>query len=1153
MVSYPCPFCGAPAGLESGCGGCGRPPFPDAAEVVRLNARTRELYSEVEAARARFGSAVLAYNAAVSQRNLLAARVKASVATTPRPVAPASPAAAAPATTPPAAAPPTTAPPATVPAAPAGGFERRPEAAPRTVQNLLFVLGGLLLGAAAIVFTAVAWASFGVLGRAAILAAVTLVTLAVPPLTQRRGLRATAETFAALGLLLVVLDGYAAWYVDLAGLAGATLPTTYAGIVFALAGAVGGGYAALTRLRAPALAAVLAVQPVLPLLALHRGLGATGWTLVFVILAAADVALANRLARPTGQAAWVASGLAVLSALPPALHTLATVDGVPAALRIAGVLAALAALVVAAGAPHPRATQPAAGIAVGIVAVGLARLVAEVVPGQRYVAFAVLGLAVAALALVAPARVRAGVRAGALVVAGGFAVPYAAFALLAAARGAVHALPAWHPAATAAGRLFDWQEPAALVLLAGAVWLLVRHPVVPWTALLLVTFAAPSAFAGPDPALAALADGIALVMMATAFATAGVAVAKPAEGAKVWTSEVLALLGLPVVGAHLAVVGLVSPAVTLAAYALLGAVAAAVAVRSAGRATGFPAAVLGLLALPVAGAAGFRLASLGTVAVPPALAGATAGLALVLAAALALRDRAWGWVLNAGTVATAMAGAGVTIAAAVAAAANHGATWFGTFGAAALAGTWLAARAFRPASVRGRHAVAAVVPALLATVSLVPAVLEALLRPLGWIGAIWRGAPGGVGLGPDGTEWWRDQPPAFGAAASAVTLAVLAGLAVLVAGRFGMARWGVAAPPALLAIVLGCVAAGAPWPVVPAATLATGLATALGAALRRPSRGTVVAAIACWFGIVPGLSGLLAAAWSTLAGLGLLVAAAVVAGVAGRSAVARGTAWAVAGTAGAWLAFAAGRAAGLPLTTTAYLVLAAAGLALGGGFLLRGRGAEGRLLDGVAHAAAVVAFLLSTADIAAAGGVAGLWGVALGLRALGGPARIAYAAGAVAAELVAYELVLVAREVSVAEAYTAPVALAALVAGWFAARRNPGLTSWTAFGPALLAGLLPSLALVMTTPGAPGRRLVLGFVAVAVVLTGARLRLKAPIAAGGAVLAVLAWHEVLLFWDYLPRWAPLAVAGALLVGFAVTYERRIRDLTRLRDAVGRMR
>jgi hypothetical protein len=143
--------------------------------------------------------------------------------------------------------------------------------------------------------------------------------------------------------------------------------------------------------------------------------------------------------------------------------------------------------------------------------------------------------------------------------------------------------------------------------------------------------------------------------------------------------------------------------------------------------------------------------------------------------------------------------------------------------------------------------------------------------------------------------------------------------------------------------------------------------------------------------------------------------------------------------------------------------------------------------------------------------------------------------------------------VALTEAYTVPVALAAVVAGWFAARRRPALTSWTAFGPALLAGLLPSLALVLVTPGGPHRRLLLGAAAVAIVLAGSRLRLRAPIAAGGAVLAVLAWHEILLFWDYLPRWAPLAVAGALLVGFAVTYERRIRDLARLRDAMGRMR
>ncbi|MEU7872327.1 hypothetical protein [Dactylosporangium sp. NPDC049140] len=1279
------------------------------------------------------------------------------------------------------------------------------------MQNLLFVLGGLLLGAAAIVFAAVAWASFGVLGRAAILAVVTLLTLSVPPLVLRRGLRATGETFAALGLLLVVLDGYAAWYVDLVGLATGTIPTTYAGITFAVTAAVGGGYAVLTRLRAPGLAAVLALQPVLPLLALHRGFGATGWTFVFVVVAALDVALATVVSRNwTGQdslggvavngqsvqdsltdavangpnehgprsgavangpnehgvrgggvaggpnehgvrgggvangpnehdprsggvangpnehdprsggvangpnehgvrgggvagglnergvrsggvvgggfghdslsgagsggrgggrapgragfgpVAWVAAvaaGVAVLSALPPALHSLATVDGVPAALRIAGVMALLAALVVVTGGMHPATTQAGAGVAVVIVGVAGARLVAEVVPDQRYVAFGGLALLVAAVALVVPERLRGGARFGAAVVVSGFALPYALFAVYAALRTAALALPVWHLSGGANGlsvwdergaSIFGWQEPAALGLLAGAGWLLVRHRAVPWAALLLLTFALPAAFTAPEPVLAALVDGVVL---------AGI-VAVVVLRAREWVAFVV----LPFVAAHLAVVALVTPGVTVAGYLVLGVLAAVVTARVGGRGIGLPAAVVGLLTLPVAGAAGFWLLDVGTAGsgvVPPALAGATFGYLLVTGAALVLRNRAW----NAGTVATAVAGAAVTVGATFVAEGNHGATWFGTYATAVLVCVWFAARGFRspgagadaagpggmpaeaagPGGVRadaagvvragspgpdaayadaagggvvradvawsgvvradvdrlsagwrgqdgaagGAHASAGVVPVLFAMVSLLPAVAEVLLRPLGWLGAIWRGAPVGVGLGPDGTEWWAGRPPAFGAGASAVTLAVLALLAVLVAGRFSLARWSFAAPPVLLAAVLGCVAVGAPWPAVPAVTLATGIVAALGAALRRPSPGAVVAGMTCWFGIVPGLSGLLATSWSTILGLALIVGAGIVVGVAGRTVSARVLAWPIAGIAAAWLAFASGRAAELPLATIAYLVLGAAVLSLAGGFLLRGRegggpaidaagaaggGVEGRVLDVVAHAVGVVAFLLAIGDLAAAAGVAGLWGVALGLRALpasgrgvhasgaaprwvagGGPGRVAYVAGAVFAELVAYELVLVAREVGVAEAYTGPVAFAALVAGWFAARRNAALTSWTAFGPGLLAGLLPSLALVAVTPGDPGRRLVLGAVALAVVLAGARLRLKAPIAAGGVVLAVLAWHEVLLFWDYLPRWAPLAMAGAVLVGLAVTYERRIRDLTRLRDAMGRMR
>jgi hypothetical protein len=54
------------------------------------------------------------------------------------------------------------------------------------------------------------------------------------------------------------------------------------------------------------------------------------------------------------------------------------------------------------------------------------------------------------------------------------------------------------------------------------------------------------------------------------------------------------------------------------------------------------------------------------------------------------------------------------------------------------------------------------------------------------------------------------------------------------------------------------------------------------------------------------------------------------------------------------------------------------------------------------------------------------------------------------------------------------------------------------------------------------------------------------------VLALLAVHEVALVWDLIPRWAPLAAAGLVLVAVATTYERRRRDLARLAGVVGRM-
>jgi hypothetical protein len=57
---------------------------------------------------------------------------------------------------------------------------------------------------------------------------------------------------------------------------------------------------------------------------------------------------------------------------------------------------------------------------------------------------------------------------------------------------------------------------------------------------------------------------------------------------------------------------------------------------------------------------------------------------------------------------------------------------------------------------------------------------------------------------------------------------------------------------------------------------------------------------------------------------------------------------------------------------------------------------------------------------------------------------------------------------------------------------------------------------------------------------------------GGLTLAAVAVHELVLVSQLLPTWTPIIAAGLLVVWLAITYERRRRDLARLRHAVNRM-
>lgn len=176
------------------------------------------------------------------------------------------------------------------PAASAAPRPRPPvaDATPRSAQNVLLTLGGTLLTIAAVAFTLVSWGSMGIGGRAAVLSVVTSAALAAPVALLRRSLVSTAESVAALGLVLMVLDAYALHRVALPETDGLGYSAVAAAV---LAGAWTAYGSALPRLRVPLPVAVVAGQLPLPLGALAAGGGPTAFAWAALVTAAADGAV----------------------------------------------------------------------------------------------------------------------------------------------------------------------------------------------------------------------------------------------------------------------------------------------------------------------------------------------------------------------------------------------------------------------------------------------------------------------------------------------------------------------------------------------------------------------------------------------------------------------------------------------------------------------------------------------------------------------------------------------------------------------------------------------------------------------------------------------------------------------------------------------
>ncbi|MEU7616937.1 hypothetical protein AB0B27_12685, partial [Micromonospora rifamycinica] len=774
--------------------------------------------------------------------------------------------------------------------------------------------------------------------------------------------------------------------------------------------------------------------------------------------------------------------------------------------------------------------QITAGLLVPLLAVVLLRPVGELRAGFLLLAVGLVAAVLAGAVRLLPQRHRGGPRIGALLVAAG-AAQVAVLATGGVAALAVdRSLPAWRGAEAGPDLSWGWQLPLAVLLTVTAGVLLLPRAARPVTVLLgvaVTALALPAVTVTPWPATLAvdLAVGAALLPVAVLRGRRTPTVLVGAVGAG-------ALLG------HGLLVAAADPVGLLVALGVVLAVGLAVAlpgrpVNAAARRVAGLALAVGLLTVPAGAAVALRAAGS-----PPwwQLRAGLAAAVLLLVPLLALRRRRPDLDGYAGT-ALALA-----LAAAVVPTVVPGGEPVALYAALALVALALADRRTGPVTP-GR--VVGVGLAGCAVLAAAPVTLTALFAPYGGPVRPWAGVP--TGDGPSAA-------PVVG-----VALLVLALTAALVIHRHTGGRSGpaVAALPfaaAALPVLLLGTAVG--WPLVPAVVLLVGVAALLTAALGGPGAPVTTPVGLLW--TVAGLLGLLATRAGTLAGLALLVAAAAVVGAVGRWAGVRLLGCLTTVAAATCFALTATLAAGLPLRTAGLPVLGVAVAVLLGAPLLTRRGPlTVRALEAAAQAVAVLALLLTIGAIRHAAVICVLWGAAAALRVLypGQSTGRRWGLGAVAggSELLGAWLLLVSGEVALLEAYTLPAAGLTLVAGLLALRARPGLTSWLALGPALAAGLLPSLVSVLVAPDPqPWRRLLLGAAALGVVLVGAVRRWQAPVVLGGGSLVLLALHELVRGWDLLPRWIYLAVGGLTLITLAATYERRRRDVTRLRAAVGRM-
>ncbi|MEU4558903.1 hypothetical protein AB0F72_10965 [Actinoplanes sp. NPDC023936] len=454
----------------------------------------------------------------------------------------------------------------------------------------------------------------------------------------------------------------------------------------------------------------------------------------------------------------------------------------------------------------------------------------------------------------------------------------------------------------------------------------------------------------------------------------------------------------------------------------------------------------------------------------------------------------------------------------------------------------------------------ALLPTLLALFSLAPALRAALVDPLKQINAIWEGPIPALAVPDAGNV----------DATSALAAVLLTGAAALAALGFGgkaSETVPVILPGVALTLLITPIALHAGFPAATGAALVVFTISMLGLALTPPPAATRAPLLRTTRSIVfvigllaggAGLAGSLAEEPLTLFTLGSAIGVGLVAAVGGRTQMARILGWLFAALMGQMFVMTVAISAGLTRQWAAFGVLAVGAVLLSLEAALPRLGlpqyrAEAITVEWCGYASALIAGVLAFDSPAHLAALLAAWGAVLGLTA-SRPDRTPQQRRtlfwvAVGFEIVGWWLFIALAEVAVPEAYTLPFAGLALAVGVVEAHTRPDLSSWAAYGPALLAAFVPTMGIVLADAGGDIRPVLLLLGAVVTLIVGSRTQQQAPVVIG-AIATVFAalWFG----FNLVGPWLVLVPVGVVLLFLGATSENR-RRTQELRSVLSKMR